>query len=74
MNKDIIAINVDGPINNKSVIASVGKTGKTNKYTIRPNYPASLTIEAIQSKYFHRFDDVSYYYGNGQQNTKQPVT
>jgi hypothetical protein len=62
---DIIRINQNQPINNKYAVASVLPTGSYSKLLVRANYPATLTIENIQSKFGTRFDDPSYYFGTG---------
>lgn len=66
---DIIAIQSGVPINNKSAICSTLPTGASSKLVIRPNYPVSLTIENIEEKFTNRFDDPSYYYGDGTQGS-----
>lgn len=66
---DIIAIQSGVPINNKSAICSTLPTGASAKLIIRPNYPVNLTIENIQEKFTNRFDDPSYYYGDGTQGS-----
>lgn len=57
------------PINNKNAVCSTLPTGETAKRLVRPNYPADLTIENIRTKFENKFDDPSYYYGNGTQGT-----
>lgn len=66
---DIRAIKSGVPINNKSVVCSALPTGSFSKLVIRPNFPVGLTIENIQEKFATRFDDPSYYYGNGTQGS-----
>jgi uncharacterized protein (DUF2344 family) len=66
---DIIAIQSGNPINDKSAICSALPTGGYSKLIIRPNFPVNLTIENIQDKFKDRFDDPSYYYGDGTQGT-----
>lgn len=63
MIEDIMAIQNDVAINNKSAICSVMPTGKFTKLLIRANYPKDLTIENIKNKYHNRFNNPSYYYG-----------
>lgn len=63
MANDIIAIDPIKPINNKYAICSALPTGFYSKRLIRANLPKSLTIANIESKFDHRFDDPSYYYG-----------
>ena len=50
-------------INNKTAVCSTTVTGVSAKRIIRPNFPVNLTIANIESKFNHRFDDPSYYYG-----------
>ena len=66
---DIIAIQSGNPINDKSAICSALPTGGYSKLIVRPNYPLDLTIENIEEKFTDRFDDPSYYYGNGTQGS-----
>lgn len=66
---DISKINNSFPINNKTAVASATKTGAYAKRVVRADFPLDLTIESIESKFSHRFDDPSYYYGNGTQGT-----
>jgi hypothetical protein len=66
---DIIAIQSGVPINNKSAICSALPTGGYSRLIVRPNYPVDLTIENIQEKFTDRFDDPSYYYGDGTQGS-----
>lgn len=56
-------------INNKRAVCSTLPTGQTAKLLVRPNFPVDLTIDNIQSKFENRFDDPSYYYGNGVQGS-----
>lgn len=66
---DIIAIQSGVPINNKAAICSALPTGGYSKLIVRPNYPVDLTIENIEEKFTNRFDDPSYYYGDGTQGS-----
>jgi hypothetical protein len=66
---DIIAIQSGVPINNNSAICSALPTGGYSRLIVRPNYPVDLTIENIQEKFTDRFDDPSYYYGDGTQGS-----
>lgn len=65
MANDIIAIDPTKPINNKYAVCSVLPTGFYSKRLVREGYPKDLTIASIESKFDHRFDDPSYYYGGG---------
>lgn len=65
MANDIIAIDVSKGINNKYAVCSAVTSGYYSKHLVRGNYPVNLTIENIQAKFDHRFDDPSYYYGGG---------
>jgi hypothetical protein len=71
MANDIKAINSGLPIKNGSIVVSCGFVGfpsgviATNDRNVK-NIPA---IATIQSKYDARFDDPSYYFGNGVQGT-----
>jgi hypothetical protein len=69
---DITVAQSGVPINNKRAICSTLPTGQTAKLMIRPNYPVNLTIENIATKFLIRFDDPSYYYGNGTQGSRVP--
>lgn len=65
MANDIITIDETKPINNKYAVCSALASGFYSKSLVRENYPADLTISAIQSKFDNRFDDPSYYFGSG---------
>lgn len=54
-------------INNKTAVCSTLPTGFSSKLLIKNNHPKNLTIENIENKFQNRFDDPSYYYGNGDQ-------
>jgi len=69
MSTDIIAINSGLPINNKTAVCSVLPNGSLSSYIIRKNYPVALTIGNIESKFIGKWDDVSYYFGNGVQGS-----
>lgn len=56
-------------INNKRAICSTLPTGFSSKLLIRPNQPKNLTIDNIENKFIDRFDDPSYYYGDGTQGS-----
>lgn len=66
---DISAIISGVAINDKRSICSTQPTGFSAKLLVRDNYPADLTIENIENKFIDRFDDPSYYYGDGTQGT-----
>lgn len=66
---DIHRISELAGINNKTAVMSTSVTGKSTKRTIRSNSPVNLTIISVESKFDNRFDDPSYYYGNGTQGT-----
>jgi len=66
---DINAIVSGIAINNKKAICSTLPTGFSAKLFIRPNQPKDLTIENIENKFKDRFDDPSYYYGDGTQGS-----
>ena len=56
-------------INDKRAVCSTLPTGKSAKLLVRSNYPLDLTISNLQSKFANRFDDPSYYYGDGTQGS-----
>jgi|688.fasta_scaffold17291_13 hypothetical protein len=66
---DIIVAQSGQPINNKSAICSTLPTGGYSKLIVRPNFPVNLTIQNIEQKFTNRFDDPSYYHGNGTQGS-----
>jgi hypothetical protein len=66
---DIVVVESGNPINNKTAICSALPTGKYAKHIVRLNYPVDLTIDNIEEKFSGRFDDPSYYYGDGTQGT-----
>ena len=66
---DISAIVSGIAINDKRAVCSTLPTGYSAKLLIRDNHPKNLTIENIENKFVNRFDDPSYYYGDGEQGT-----
>lgn len=70
MATDIKAINSGLPIKNGTLVVSCGFTGYPSgilaNNTAVKNTPA---IASIQSKYDVRYDDPSYYFGNGTQGS-----
>lgn len=63
MDKDIMLIDNTRGMNNKTAVCSTTVTGESAKRIIRANFPINLTIDNVESKYNHRFDDPGYYYG-----------
>jgi hypothetical protein len=64
MSIDIMKIENNKPINDKSAICSTLPTGGYSKLIVRRNLPLDLTIENIESKYDDKFDDIVYYFDN----------
>lgn len=63
---DVIKSKVANPIKNGTLIVSCSRTGN---YSLSNLYVSNLpTITDIENKYDDRFDDPSYYYGNGGGN------
>lgn len=65
MANDIMIIDSSKPVNVEYVVCSTTPTGYTTKLLKFGYYSNNLTIENIDNKYETRFDDPSYYYGNG---------
>jgi len=64
---DIILANSGNPIQNGSCIVTCSNVGQ---YSVLDTYAATTpAISDIQSKYDNRFDDPSYYYGDGTQGS-----
>jgi len=64
---DIALANSGEPIKNGTLVVSCTKTGK---YKIENSYVNNKPVLAdIETKYADRFDDPSYYYGDGTQGS-----
>jgi methyltransferase-like protein len=61
MATDIIRINSSVGINNSRAVMSTTVTGSSSVLTLLENYPSTLTIQNIESKYNNKFDDITYY-------------
>ena len=68
---DIIAISSGNSIKNGTMVVTCGVTGFPASGTIVYNKYVNNnpTIANIESKFTNRFDDPSYYFGNGTQGT-----
>lgn len=64
---DIGKANSSNDIKNGTLIVSCTRTGEYN--TINTYVKNTPTLASIESKYAARFDDPSYYYGDGEQGT-----
>jgi hypothetical protein len=60
---DIKLIDTDAPIKNGSLVSSCTTTGFYNTENTYVNNKPIITD--IETKYSDKFDDPSYYYGNG---------
>jgi hypothetical protein len=70
MATDINAINSGLPIKNGSIVVSCGFTGYPSGILVNNNAVKNTpVIGSIQNKYGIRYDDPSYYFGNGTQGS-----
>lgn len=66
---DIIKANSTNDIKNGTIVVSTKVTGLSNKDTLDTYVSNTPTLSSISGQYSHRFDDPSYYYGNGTQGS-----
>lgn len=66
---DIAKANSNNDIKNGTIVVSTQITGLSSKDVLDTYVSNTPTLSSISGQYINRFDDPSYYYGNGTQGS-----
>ena len=66
---DIAKANYNNDIKNGTIVVSTQITGLSSKDVLDTYVSNTPTLSSISGQYINRFDDPSYYYGNGTQGS-----